>query len=131
MLYNASICVQDVDRSARFYDSALAPLGYRRILDLGGEAVAFGDERAEFWVQSPTFRQTDAVSQNVQYGFTAKSRTAVDNFYTAAVAAGSKVILAPGSYPQFHPDFYGTVVTDPDGNTVEVVVFPYSLSLDE
>ena len=41
MLDHLSIQVADIEASAKFYDSVLAPLGYERVLDFG-EVVGFG-----------------------------------------------------------------------------------------
>ena len=51
----------------------------------------------------------------------ARSRAEVDGFYHAALAAGGRDNGAPGLRPQYHPDYYGGFVPDPDGNNVEAV----------
>ena len=51
----------------------------------------------------------------------AEDRAAVDAFYRAALAAGGKDNGAPGLRPQYHPDYYGAFVLDPDGHNVEAV----------
>ncbi|MFZ0194970.1 MAG: VOC family protein, partial [Pseudolabrys sp.] len=43
----------------------------------------------------------------------AKSRSAVDAFYRAAIAAGARDNGAPGLRPQYHPNYYGAFVLDP------------------
>ena len=53
--------------------------------------------------------------------FAARSRAEVDGFYRAALAAGGVDNGAPGLRPQYHPDYYGAFVLDPDGNNVEAV----------
>jgi predicted lactoylglutathione lyase len=51
----------------------------------------------------------------------AKSRSAVDAFYRAAIAAGAKDNGAPGLRPQYHANYYGAFVLDPDGHNIEAV----------
>jgi predicted lactoylglutathione lyase len=51
----------------------------------------------------------------------AKSRSAVDAFYRAAIAAGARDNGAPGLRPQYHPNYYGAFVLDPDGHNIEAV----------
>jgi catechol 2,3-dioxygenase-like lactoylglutathione lyase family enzyme len=51
----------------------------------------------------------------------AKDRAMVDAFYQAALAAGAKDNGAPGLRPQYHPDYYGAFVLDPDGHNIEAV----------
>ncbi|MCX6116776.1 MAG: VOC family protein [Proteobacteria bacterium] len=53
--------------------------------------------------------------------FRAGSRAEVDEFYNAAIAAGGKDNGKPGLRPQYHENYYGAFVLDPDGNNVEAV----------
>ena len=39
----------------------------------------------------------------------------------AAVAAGAEVLHEPRVWPEYHPDYYGAFVRDPDGHNVEAV----------
>jgi len=52
---------------------------------------------------------------------TAASRTDVDRFYAAALAAGGRDNGPPGVRAHYHPDYYGAFVFDPDGNNIEAV----------
>jgi predicted lactoylglutathione lyase len=45
----------------------------------------------------------------------------VDAFYAAAIKAGARDNGAPGPRAQYHPDYYGAFVLDPDGNNIEAV----------
>jgi predicted lactoylglutathione lyase len=45
----------------------------------------------------------------------------VDAFHRAALAAGGKDNGRPGLRPQYHPNYYGAFVLDPDGHNVEAV----------
>ena len=42
-------------------------------------------------------------------------------FFEAAVAAGAEVLHEPRLWPEYHPNYYGAFVRDPDGNNVEAV----------
>ena len=53
--------------------------------------------------------------------FSAADRAQVDAFYAAAMQAGGRDNGAPGLRPQYHPDYYGAFVHDPDGNNIEAV----------
>ena len=53
--------------------------------------------------------------------FTAPDRAAVRAFFQAAVGAGAEVLHEPRVWPQYHPNYYGAFVRDPDGNNVEAV----------
>jgi predicted lactoylglutathione lyase len=49
------------------------------------------------------------------------SHAAVDAFHVAALAAGGEDNGEPGLRPQYHPNYYGAYVLDPDGHSIEVV----------
>jgi hypothetical protein len=45
----------------------------------------------------------------------------VDEFWRAGLAAGGRDDGAPGLRPDYHADYYGAFLIDPDGNRVEAV----------
>ena len=53
--------------------------------------------------------------------FASPDRATVDAFHEAAIAAGGRDNGAPGLRPEYHPNYYGAFVYDPDGNNVEAV----------
>jgi catechol 2,3-dioxygenase-like lactoylglutathione lyase family enzyme len=53
--------------------------------------------------------------------FRVSSRAAVDAFHVAALAAGGADNGGPGLRPQYHPNYYGAYVLDPDGHNMEAV----------
>ena len=114
MLDHIGIPVSDVARSKQFFVTALAPLGYKVIMDLG-EAVGMGAERPDFWIGKA---QTGSPSH---IAFAASERGLVDAFYRAAIGAGGRDNGKPGIRAQYHPNYYGAFVYDPDGNNIEVV----------
>ncbi len=123
MLDHIGFGVSDFARSKQFYERALAPLGYRIVMEVapqesGGSAFAgFGDERKPyFWIGTG-----NALTGRLHVAFMAKDRAAVDAFYRAAIAAGGKDYGAPGLRPHYHPNYYGAFVLDPDGHNVEAV----------
>jgi hypothetical protein len=90
-----SIQCADVAASSEFYDGALRPLGAVRVMDFGS-VVGYGTARKpSFWL--------------------------VRAFFDAAVAAGAEVLHEPRLWPEYHPDYYGAFVRDPDDNNVEAV----------
>ena len=71
MLDHLAIQVADIEASAKFYDSVLAPLGYERVLDFG-EVVGFGREgRPQFWLGPVT---TKGEAREVHVAFEAADR---------------------------------------------------------
>jgi len=118
MLDHVSIQCADLAASAAFYDTVLAPLGGVRILDYG-VALGYGvPPMPDFWIGAQTdgdgFRQS-------HLAFSAADRAAVHAFFDAAVAHGAEVLHEPRVWPEYHPNYYGAFVRDPDGNNVEAV----------
>lgn len=126
MLHHLSLGVRDVERSARFYDAALAALGYVRVWsDIrpgeGGQAVGYGpagggDKLALKQVDSPA---ADVAGFHV--AFSAPSREAVARFHAAAIAHGGHDNGAPGLREHYGPDYFAAFVIDPDGYRLEAV----------
>jgi len=114
MLDHIGLAVSDVAESKRFFQSALAPLGYKVLMDFG-EAVGLGDSRPDFWIAK------GAASAKSHIAFAAANRTMVKAFYDAAIAAGGKDNGAPGLRPHYHANYYGAFVFDPDGHNIEAV----------
>lgn len=106
----------------RFYDAAFAALGggmrYQvpMTYTAGRAVMGYGRDRPQFWLNEGT---TASEAQHV--AFTARNRAEVAAFYHAALAAGGRDNGAPGLRPQYHPDYYGAFVLDPDGNNIEAV----------
>jgi catechol 2,3-dioxygenase-like lactoylglutathione lyase family enzyme len=118
MLDHVSLQCADVPASASFYDAVLAPLGGRRVMDFGA-VIGFGTPpMPDFWVGPHT---TGVGFRESHIAFAAPTRDAVDAFFAAAEGAGAEVLHAPRLWPEYHPDYYGAFVRDPDGNNVEAV----------
>jgi catechol 2,3-dioxygenase-like lactoylglutathione lyase family enzyme len=115
-----SLQVRDVQRSAAFYDSVLAPLGGGRLMDFG-EVIGYGTNHPEFWIRPVGDEGTGQQPREVHLAFAAADRATVVAFHDAAVAAGVQVLHAPAVHPEYHPNYFGTFVRDPDGNNVEAV----------
>src|SRR5262245_20351786 len=118
MLDHVGFPVSDYARSKAFYVGALAPLGYGLVMEMSPErACGFGPPgRPQFWIGTGK-----PVQGQVHFAFAAKDRAAVRAFYDAALRAGGKDNGAPGLRPEYHADYYGAFVLDPDGHNVEAV----------
>jgi catechol 2,3-dioxygenase-like lactoylglutathione lyase family enzyme len=112
---HVNLNVRDYEQSKRFYEQALAPLGYQLVMEYG-PAGGFGEGgKPDFWV---TQRGEPTIAH---VAIAAKDRQTVDAFYEAAVAAGGTDNGPPGLRPHYHESYYGAFVIDPDGNNVEAV----------
>lgn len=123
MLDHLSIQCENFEDSANYYDTVLPTLGGGRIMDFGnvvGYGVGF---QPTFWIGPLTSGPNGEAQPNreVHIAFQAPDRAAVDAFFAAAVGLGAGVIQAPRLCPEYHPDYYGGFVRDPDGNNVEAV----------
>src|SRR5262249_18182475 len=72
--------------------------------------------KPDFWIGQGTSNLPP-----IHVAFRAESRDKVDEFYAAAIAAGGRDHGPPGLRPQYHPDYYGAFVLDPDGHNIEAV----------
>lgn len=124
MLDHVGFAVFDAERSKRFYEQALAPLGIGLIMSVapeqtesGGTAHGFGsDGKPYFWVGD-----NERVGEGTHIAFAAATRAEVDAFYEAAIAAGGQDNGRPGLRPVYHPNYYAAFVHDPDGLNIEAV----------
>ena len=116
MIDHVGLRVSNYGRSKKFYEGALQPLGYGLVMEYEQNAGFGIGQKPDFWIGAAP---QAAVSAHVC--FTASSRAQVDAFYHAAIAAGGKDNGAPGLRPQYHPDYYGAFVLDPDGHNIEAV----------
>jgi len=119
MIDHITFGVSDFDRSAAFYDRALAPLGLSRLFeeeDGGVKVAGYGDARPFFWIVGAR-----PVSGMLHVALGARDRAQVDAFHREGLAAGGTDNGAPGLRPQYHPGYYGAFVLDPDGHNIEAV----------
>jgi catechol 2,3-dioxygenase-like lactoylglutathione lyase family enzyme len=119
MLDHLQIQCTDMAASSAFYDAVLEPLGGTRIMDFGEAAIGYGvPPMPDFWIGA---HQTGEGFRESHIAFTAKDRPTVDAFFAAALRAGAEVLHEPRVWPEYHPNYYGAFVRDPDGNNVEAV----------
>ncbi len=119
MLHYVTVRVADIQRSARFYDSILAPLGWRRHEE-NESMVGWGLIRSVFFIE------LDA-DQRPGFGhisFPARSIPAVKASYESGMRNGGRSEAEPGSNPLLGPGNYSARLLDPDGYLVQLVVAP-------
>ncbi|WP_343520234.1 VOC family protein [Sphingomonas sp.] len=120
MIDHLGIPVKDIAASRRFYEAALAPLGYKVMGEetngLGNNVVLMGAEEIDFVIADG-----EPVTDGTHFAFRVETRAEVDAFHAAALAAGGKDNGAPGIRENYHPNYYAAFVIDPDGMNVEAV----------
>lgn len=123
MIDHTGLVVSNYDKSKQFYLTALAPIGYRLLMELpasvtGSTDVAgFGEPpKPDFWISKGA-----ANKPPLHIAFRVGNRALVDAFYKAAMEAGGVDNGKPGVRPHYHPNYYGAFVLDPDGHNIEAV----------
>ncbi len=118
MIDHVSIGVRDLAKAGKFYDTALAPLGYKRLYD-SAEALGYGADSPKLWVMrvERPVRADDASGLHLCFG--AADRTGVDRFHAAALKSGGRDNGKPGVRKDYGDKYYAAFVSDPDGYRLE------------
>ena len=119
MFDHVGLNVSDYEVSKQFFERALAPLGYRVVMDFpqfGGAGFGTTDDKPEFWITARDPRGT-----GTHVAFQVPDRATVDAFYAAGMAAGGTDNGPPGVREHYTPTYYAAFVHDPDGNNIEAV----------
>lgn len=130
IMSHVSVGTNDLDRALAFYDAVLATLGGKRLIE-HAEAVAYGREYPEFWVNTPYDEKTATNGNGAHFAFFAHSKSEVDAFHAAALVAGGTDDGAPGPRPQYGAPFYGCYIRDLDGNKIEATFWDFELAAAE
>src|ERR1700682_1221768 len=118
MIEHISLRCRNPRASRKFYEQALAPLGYQVDRESGDAFGFLQGGRHDFWVTK------GKVGTPNHLAFHADDTTVVDAFYDAALAAGGKDNGAPGMRKDYG---YAAFVLAPDGHNVEAVVWKEEL----
>lgn len=119
-----NLAVSSIARSRAFYTASLGSIGIDELLHIesdrtesGGEMVGYGkDGKPFFWILD-----NKRVGEGTHVAFAVDTRAEVEAFYEAALGAGGADNGSPGPRPEYHEDYYGAFVLDPDGINVEAV----------
>jgi catechol 2,3-dioxygenase-like lactoylglutathione lyase family enzyme len=118
MFDHVSIGVADIARAKRFYDAALAPLGYSCLRESANE-LGYGRDKVGFWI-APAERPVPPDDKSgLHFCFDAETRQAVDAFHAAALRAGGRDNGGPGIRPEYTQPYYAAFAIDPDGYRIE------------
>ena len=117
VINHVSVEVSDLERSGRFYDALLGPLGWRRQVDTD-ELIGWGIVKPVFFVSA----RRPAGTGGGHVCFSAHGIPAVRAAWEGGLAAGGGDDGAPGNRPQYGPAYYSAYLRDPDGYRIEVAV---------
>jgi catechol 2,3-dioxygenase-like lactoylglutathione lyase family enzyme len=122
MIDHVSIAVRGLDACGRFYDVALAAIGFSRLVTRPG-TIGFGKKYPEFWLNERRAMMPIDPDSGTHVCFRASSAEAVQAFHAAAMAGGGASDGAPGPRPEYTAGYYAAFVRDPEGNKIEAVTF--------
>jgi catechol 2,3-dioxygenase-like lactoylglutathione lyase family enzyme len=121
MFSHITIGSNDLDQARRFYAPVMATLGLTEPFAID-HGFVYGDLTGPKLFIVPPFDGRSATNGNgTHVALLAASRAAVDAFHAAALANGGTDEGAPGLRPQYHLNYYGAYVRDPDGNKLQAV----------
>lgn len=123
MIDHIGIGCADFEASRRFYETALAPLGISKVMEVtpemtgGFHGIGMGTAgKPFFW-----FGNDGPRGAGIHVAFAAGTRAQVDAFHAAAMANGGRDNGPPGVRAHYHPNYYAAFVWDPGGINVEAV----------
>ena len=117
MIHHVLIEVEDLQRSADFYDAMLGPLGWRRHFERD-QVVGWG-------IAKPVFFVSGRHRPQAGFGlisFTALGIAAVKAAHEAGVKAGGESTIEPHVTQGRPSGSYSAFLRDPDGYDVEITV---------
>jgi catechol 2,3-dioxygenase-like lactoylglutathione lyase family enzyme len=117
MIDHITVRVRDLEKSKAFYAKALEPLGYQVVKSFGALAGLGTPGKPDFWIGTAEGKPQEPM----HIAFRARTRLEVEAFHEAAIKAGAKDNGKPGVRKDYHPNYYGAFVIDPDGHNLEVV----------
>ena len=124
LLDHVSIGVPDLDAARPFYDAIMNTLGALKVYDRPS-ALGYGERCDAAETQSSyisIYLDASAIEPNKRHWcFKAASRSQVDAFHAAGLAAGGRSDGDPGVRPHYHANYYAAFLIDPAGNRVEAV----------
>ena len=123
MLDHVSITISDMPAAERFYVAIMKALGVVKVgsrdgwLGYGERARAAYPERVYIAIYKGSKPEEGS---RRHWCFKARSRTEVDAFWDAGIAAGG-IDDGPPGLRSYHASYYAAFLRDPDGNRIEAV----------
>lgn len=119
MFSHVFVGVGDFERALAFYRPLMAALGAsERFCDPQRPWAGWQSEpgpRPLFLIGRP-YEGEASPGNGQMVAFLAADRTTVDRTHATALVNGGTCDGAPGLRPEYHADYYGAYVRDPDGN---------------
>jgi catechol 2,3-dioxygenase-like lactoylglutathione lyase family enzyme len=117
MLHHVLLEVEDLERSASFYDAMLAPLGWRR---------HFEEDKTIGWgIAKPVFFIAAHHAPKPGFGllsFSALGIVAVKAAWEGGMSAGGVSVSEPGERRSHGSGSYSAFLKDPNGYEIEITI---------
>lgn len=119
MFDHVQIKVEDLARSIGFYEPVLGALDYKKVLEIEGVVVGFGNNPHDMF-EVAKISEDSPVSKSTHIAFKAKSEDAVKAFHKTALEHGAQDNGVPG-LRDYEPGYFAAFVIDPNGHNLEAV----------
>lgn len=118
MIGYVTLGTNDLSRAAAFYDTLLAEIGAKRLMDFG-RGIAWGHamDKPSLGIMTPYDGQPATVGNGVMVALVVDSKEKVDRVYAKAMALGAKDEGPAGPRGE---GFYAGYFRDLDGNKLNV-----------
>jgi len=112
----------DLPRAAAFYDTLLAEMGVKRMMEFGGRGYAWAAsmDKPMPRIITPYDGQPATVRNAVTVGIAVDARGTVDRIHRKALALGGADEGPPGLRAEGGEGFYAAYFRDLDGNKLNV-----------
>ena len=114
MIDHLGLRTAQFDVMTAFYEQALAPLGFKKLVAYEGD-TGFGHDVPVLWISASSEPRS-----SIHLALSSPDKSGVRAFHAAALKAGAKDNGAPGPR-DYAPNYYAAFVIDPDGNNIEAV----------
>jgi len=120
MIDHVSIGTHDLPRATQFYTACFEPLGYT-LQHQDPDQVIYGADGAWNFCLYPASGDGVLAGHRSHIAVSAPSQQAVRAFFDRAASGGASTLREPGLRPDINERYYGAMISDPDGHTIEVV----------
>ena len=113
---HVTVGTNDLEGARKFYDTVLAPLGIKRLMNRDNISF-YGVDGPEFAILRPRDGNPATVGNGLTVGFKAPDKESIDKFYSLAMELGGQDEGPPGPR-DFVPGLYAAYVRDLDGHKI-------------
>lgn len=122
MFSHATLGTDDFHRAFRFWSAVMSALGHDlRFVDAARPWAGWqpaGGGRPLFVLTAPFDGRPASAGNGAMLAFDCATREVVRAAHAAGLAAGGTDEGAAGLRPEYHADYYGAYLRDPDGNKI-------------